>query len=130
MLSIRLIDFNISNISNIVDEDIEIDEEEENNNKSNIDNTNFTIQIFGLDENKNTISLMVTDFKPYFFLKVDEKWDERKKNNFIDHLKQKVGNYYGKEKNLLFSSIHKIMIYKIMNIQPEKEHYYYQKANH
>jgi len=93
MLSIRLIDFNVSNIR---DEDIDdIDEEEENNNKkNNIDNTNFTIQIFGLDENKKTISLMVTDFKPYFFLKVDEKWDERKKNNFIDHLKQKVGSYY------------------------------------
>ena len=69
MLSIRLIDFNISNISNIVDEDIEIDEEEENNNKSNIDNTNFTIQIFGLDENVLlSVSPNVKHFNPSFEL--------------------------------------------------------------
>ena len=78
-LSIRLIDFNVCNIND--DEDEEMNENSNDFlNLENLDNTNFIIQMFGLDEMRNTASINIINFKPYFFLKVDNNWNENKKN--------------------------------------------------
>ena len=86
-LSIRLIDFNVCNIND--DEDEEMNES--STDFSNLENTHFIIQMFGLDEMRNTASINIINFKPYFFLKVDNNWNENKKKSFVKHLQNKVG---------------------------------------
>ena len=87
----RLFDFNVYN---------------ENNDKSNSSSDNeiskpdykdsnvFTIQMFGLNEQGNTCSIIVTDFKPFFYVKIDDDWNIQKKCHFLQHIKTKIGKYY------------------------------------
>lgn len=98
-LNIRLLDFNVCNVNDSCNDkesdDYDIMEEDDNvKNFTNLDDTNFVIQLFGIDENRKSASVFITDFKPYFFLKVDNKWNESNKNKFLLHLKSKVGKYY------------------------------------
>jgi len=58
------------------------------------DNTQFFIQIFGMNEEGKTCSITATGFKPFFYVKVDENWDTALKNAFIEFLKAKMGKFY------------------------------------
>ena len=69
------------------------------------DKTQFFIQIFGINEEGKTCSIIATDFKPFFYVKVAENWDIGLKNAFIDYLKQKMGKFYDE-------SIHSCIIVK------------------
>ena len=83
---VRLYDFNV-NDSYI---------KSENNESINIykDNKKFVIQMFGINSLGQTICLYVTDFNPFFYIKVDNSWDESTKTEFIAHLRKKMGSYY------------------------------------
>ena len=52
-ISLRLVDFNIKN-----------DKEDE-----------FKIQMFGLNEDGETYSIIVKDFTPFFYVKVGKNWN-------------------------------------------------------
>ena len=39
------------------------------------DKKQFHIQMFGIDEHRNTYSIEVTDFKPYFFVLAPENYN-------------------------------------------------------
>lgn len=54
-------------------------------------NSQFIIQMFGLNEQGKTCSIFVEKFKPFFYLLVDETWDLQKKMRFWAHIKTKVG---------------------------------------
>ena len=58
------------------------------------DNTQFFIQIFGMNEEGKTCSITATGFKPFFYIKVGENWDTTLKNAFIEFLKVKMGKFY------------------------------------
>jgi DNA polymerase elongation subunit (family B) len=58
------------------------------------DNSKFLIQMFGLNEKGETCSIFVENFKPFFYVKVDDNWDMTKKNNFLRDIKTKIGNFY------------------------------------
>ena len=58
------------------------------------DKTNFFIQMFAINEEGKTCSILATDFKPFFYVKVAEHWDIGLKNAFIEHIKQKMGKFY------------------------------------
>ena len=59
------------------------------------DNKKFIIQAFGINSLNKTASIFIENFYPFFYIKVNEKWDEQRKNEFIGHLKKVVlGNYY------------------------------------
>ena len=62
--------------------------------QSAIDNKSFVIQMFGMNENGEKVSIMVKDFSPYFYVKVGEFWTNGVCNRFLEHLKEKVGEYY------------------------------------
>jgi hypothetical protein len=59
-----------------------------------IDNKEFIVQMFGLNQKGETSSIFVTGFKPFFYIKVDERWDDRIKQKFITYIKNELGNYY------------------------------------
>ena len=62
--------------------------------KQKQDNSHFTIQMFGIDEEGKTTSVIVEEYQPFFYILVPDKWGQTLKNEFYNHLKAKVGRYY------------------------------------
>ena len=58
------------------------------------DNATFAIQMFGINEEGKKASILVQDYQPFFYLKVGDKWTKSVKDQFITHLKAKIGKYY------------------------------------
>ena len=82
----RVFDYNVYNAY-----DASRDTEEENVYR---DNNSFMIQMFGVDEYGKTYSVSVEGFKPFFYVMVNDKWSISMKEQFITHLKEKMGKYY------------------------------------
>ena len=70
------------------------DSDEEGLGSFNKDNTTFAIQMFGINEKGEKASILVEEYQPFFYLKVGDKWTKSIKEQFITHLKTKVGKYY------------------------------------
>jgi hypothetical protein len=58
------------------------------------DNKKFIIQAFGINETHKTASIIIENFYPFFYILVNEQWNDQRTNLFLAHLKKKVGNYY------------------------------------
>jgi DNA polymerase elongation subunit (family B) len=58
------------------------------------DSNKFAIQMFGINQKGEKASIIVEDYQPFFYLKVDNHWGQTKKNALFDHLKSKVGKFY------------------------------------
>ena len=89
--SFRLLDFNIY--------DEVIEKETSSGSESGQyamrrDLKRFTIQIYGINELGETCCLFVKDYKPFFYIKVDDSWGFEKKSEFLSHIKSKIGKYY------------------------------------
>ena len=84
----RIFDFNVYNAK---DSSLDSSDDEQNNYK---DNNKFTIQIFGVDENCKTYSLVAEGYRPFFYLMVNDKWTIQMKEVFVSHIKEKMGKYY------------------------------------
>jgi DNA polymerase elongation subunit (family B) len=82
----RVFDYNVYNAY-----DSSRDNDEENSYK---DKNAFMIQMFGVDENGKTYSITVEGFKPFFYVMVNDKWSIEMKEQFIGHLKEKMGKFY------------------------------------
>ena len=54
----------------------------------------FAVQMFGKNVAGESCSITVSDFKPFFYVKVGDNWGEREKLAFFSHLKSKVGKYH------------------------------------
>jgi DNA polymerase elongation subunit (family B) len=85
---LRLVDFNVYN-----DAQISCSEDGSSENMYK-DTTCFAIQMFGVDEKGKTYSLTAEGFCPFFYLMVDDKWNIKLKDEFLDHLKIKMGSHY------------------------------------
>jgi DNA polymerase elongation subunit (family B) len=84
----RIFDFNVYNAKEI---QTESDDDEQNIYK---DTSNFMIQLFGVDEFGKTYSLTAEGFRPFFYLMVNDSWTIQIKQQFCEHLKEKMGKYY------------------------------------
>jgi DNA polymerase elongation subunit (family B) len=84
----RIVDFNVYNGK---DSSSESSDDEHNVYK---DTNSFVIQMFGVDEIGKTYSLTAEGFRPFFYLMVNDKWTIQMKEDFLAHLKDKVGKYY------------------------------------
>jgi DNA polymerase elongation subunit (family B) len=88
--SLKLYDFNVYDGNN----------KYEQNPGSNLnfnpykDNKQFIIQMFGITSAGHSASILVEGYHPFFYIKVDDSWDESMKSDFISHLRKKIGNYY------------------------------------
>ena len=49
----------------------------------------FKIQMFGINDKRETFSITVNDFKPFVYVKVGTHWSKSECDEFIDHLKKK-----------------------------------------
>ena len=90
--SFRLYDYNVYDGHN--------KSELQNNKLMNVqynpykDSKKFIIQAFGINESAKTASIIIENFYPFFYILVNEQWNEQRKNLFLAHLKKKVGTYY------------------------------------
>ena len=60
----------------------------------NEDNKEFIVQMFALNQKGESASIFVEGFEPFFYVKVNENWQEKDRIKFINHLKGKMGRYY------------------------------------
>ena len=83
---LKLFDFNI--INNKTDDSSDEEHTQYKNTKS------FIIQMFGINEIGETFSVIIDDFKPFFYIKVADDWNMNIKQQFLQHLKSKIGKFY------------------------------------
>jgi DNA polymerase elongation subunit (family B) len=92
----RLIDFHI--YDERPDDSIQtVDHDSDDSDKKPIrrnDDAQFIIQMYSINEQGETCSLIVDDFAPFFYIKVGDTWDQLQVNQLLDHLKEKVGKFY------------------------------------
>ena len=86
----KLFEFNVYNDKSL-DKD---SDEDSNDNRSKKDSSHFAIQMFGINEDGKKASMIVEEYQPFFYVKVDNNWGQTKKTAFYNHLKSKVGKYY------------------------------------
>ena len=81
----RLFDFNVYTKN-------EQTSDEESGNYQN--SASFMIQMFGIDETGKSACILVENFKPFFYVMVDDSWTISTKSSFETFLKVKLGKYY------------------------------------
>ena len=84
----RIVDFNVYNSKTASNES---SEEDVNRYK---DSASFMIQIFGVDEKGKTFSIIAEDYRPFFYVMVNDKWTIQIKEKFLEFIKSKIGKYY------------------------------------
>jgi DNA polymerase elongation subunit (family B) len=89
-LSFRLFDFNNADMSPIDTSDSDSDEDK----KQYGNQKDFIIQLFGKTEQGETVCITVPDFKPYFYIQIDQKWKQDDYEELKKELKKRVGNYF------------------------------------
>ena len=87
--SFRLFDFKADDCNDINDPDT---------NLYAIDKP-FYIEMFGINEIGKSCSILVTDYKPFFYVKVDERWNADESRKLMRELNQKLSD--GKKKGVL-----------------------------
>jgi DNA polymerase elongation subunit (family B) len=85
----KLFEFNVYN-----DKGLDRDSDEDEDVGPKKDNSRFMIQMFGINEQGQRASIIVEDYQPFFYLKVENNWGQTKKTALFEHLKSKVGKYY------------------------------------
>ena len=61
--------------------------------KTNKDKKRFVIQMFGINEQGKTCCIIVTNYEPFFYVKVPETWGFEAKARFITELKNAIGKF-------------------------------------
>ena len=87
----KLFEFNVYNSKGNKDDE---ESDEDGLSSFNKDNSTFAIQMFGINEEGKKASILVEEYQPFFYLKVGDKWTKNIKDQFMSHLKAKVGKYY------------------------------------
>ena len=110
MKEFRLVDFKVYD-EYISEEDDEYEQPEEietidKKYTQKYENSRFIIQLFGIDDNSNDYCVIIDDFRPYFYIKIDNNWGKSTVKSFIYNIKEKIGKYYSK------SIVHYEVVYK------------------
>ena len=82
----RIFDFNVFNQAEVTSSD-----EEDSKYQ---DKSVFQIQLFGINEKGESCSIIAKDYKPFFYVMVNDNWSIKMKDGFLAHIKDKIGKYY------------------------------------
>ena len=94
--SFRLIDFHIFNQKgDLFQNEDSMSEESDDQSKWN-QQENFVIQMFGINEKGETCCVYLNDYKPFFYIKVGDDWDDNDVYELKRDIQQKVGKYHSK----------------------------------
>lgn len=56
----------------------------------------YKVQMFGINERGETASIIVEGFSPYFYIKVENDWDENKMSALMIQIKKEIGSFHEK----------------------------------
>jgi DNA polymerase elongation subunit (family B) len=85
----RVFDFNVYNETKSSHESSSDDDDTE-------PSSGFKIQIFGVNEQGKTCSIIAENFKPFFYVLVNDTWNTQTKEAFLAHIQSKMGKFYDK----------------------------------
>ena len=66
----------------------EVDGEEE------VSSERFMVQLYGIDEERNTYAVTIAGFKPCFYVKIPDSFNVDKRKAFAEHLREKLGRFF------------------------------------
>jgi DNA polymerase elongation subunit (family B) len=92
----RLFDFNIVARLPFTDEDSSSDSDDYEESSFKREPEQFIIQMFGVNEKGETCGVFVSDYRPFFYVLVKDDWTIARKNDFMMHIKTKIGKYHSK----------------------------------
>ena len=122
MSTFRLYDFNEYN--KVMDEPSDDERDEEYTDKKE-----FIVQMFGVNSEGKTCSIIVENYEPFFYAKVPRSWTNTQVNQFKRYIKNKLGKFYKdsltlckleKHKKLYgfdAGAMHNFVLLKFKNIQ-------------
>ena len=70
----------------------------------------FKIKLYGIDDKRETYSILINDFKPFLYIKVGNKWNENKMNEFMKFLYDTSDD--NQFKNLLDQEVYEVKLVK------------------
>ena len=113
--SFKLIEFNVyDNKSENTKKNIDVNDEVH----SFQSNTEFIIQMFGINELGETCAIFVKEYNPFFYISIPNNWKLKNMLEFISDLRERMGNYYG-DSNVSSKIVkHKISISESSTIFP------------
>ena len=91
MYSFRLLAFNAYD-----EEEKTSDSNQEDNGSSSFKQKEYKVQMFGINDRGETASIIVEGFTPYFYIKVENNWDDSKMSAFLSQIKKDIGSYHEK----------------------------------
>jgi hypothetical protein len=81
----RLLTFNVFDKNNL--------ENDENRFTQSKSNKEFTIQMFGINEKGETVSIYVEGYSPFFYIKVPDNWKDSHRCGIINQIREELGYY-------------------------------------
>ena len=55
------------------------------------DESVFYIQMFGINEKRKSFSILIKDFKPFFYIKIPNHWKSNTIDEFMINIKEQIG---------------------------------------
>ena len=89
----RLFDFAVYNEKQ-EDNESNSDSDEEYSNKKYTDTNQFVVQMFGINKDGETTSIQISDFNPFFYIKVCERWEKKHLTTLKEHIISEIKEYY------------------------------------
>ena len=71
----------------------------------------YNIEMFGIDEKRDTYYINVTDFKPFVYIKIGSGWKKNHCDDFIDHLKSLPSLSYFAKNIISYELVEKKSLY-------------------
>lgn len=90
--SFRLFYFDILNTK--LESDDSADSDDGDKKKPRIDDKHFVVQMYGINERGETASILVDDYKPFFYIKVGDEWTDNHAGKMISNIRREMGDYY------------------------------------
>src|SRR6056300_1697858 len=56
--------------------------------------TTFSIKMFGINEKGETVCIYVTDYTPFFYVKVGDHWTNTEKVQYVSYVSSLLGEQY------------------------------------
>ncbi len=92
--SFRLFYFDILNTKLESDDSADSDESDEKKYKARVDDKQFVIQMYGINERGETASILVDDYQPFFYIKVGDEWTDNHAGRMVSNIRREMGDYY------------------------------------
>jgi hypothetical protein len=86
----RLIDFQTYDHSAESSPNASDNESVDSNDRKSKSQSQFHIQMFGINETGETCSIVINDYQPFFYIKVGDNWDQNTVNALLLDIKQKM----------------------------------------